>query len=173
MKNIPPFVKESNEELVHLIVETPRGSHNKFNWDPEWDLFKLKRCLPAGTAFPLDFGFIPGTLAEDGDPTDVLLLSEWPTYPGCLVECRLIGILKGEQKDPGMDHFVRNDRLLAVPKMTRDFRHVKTLADFGEERLSDIFHFFQYYHGLEGGEYKKVGTANAAEALKTLKDTVR
>ncbi len=171
MHKIPPFVKGA-EGLINMIVETPRGSHNKFNWEPEVERFKLKRCLPAGTAFPLDFGFVPGTQAEDGDPTDVLLLSEWPAYPGCLVECRLIGILKGKQKDPDMEEFVRNDRLLAVPKVSRDFAHVKTIADFGEQRLQDIFHFFQYYHGLDGGEYKHVGTADAAEALQILKDTV-
>jgi inorganic pyrophosphatase len=82
--NISPI----KDGLLNVIIETPRNSQNKFIYDPELDLFRLKKTLPMGTVFPFDFGFIPNTLAEDGDPMDVLVFMDQHAYPGCLVECR-------------------------------------------------------------------------------------
>src|SRR3979411_2447864 len=83
---------EENDELIQVIVETPKGSRNKYAFDPEQRVFELKKVLPAGMTFPYDFGFIPSTEAEDGDPMDVLVLMDEPAFPGCLLKCRVTGI---------------------------------------------------------------------------------
>jgi inorganic pyrophosphatase len=86
-------------DLVRVVVETPKGSRNKYAFDAQREVFTLKRVLPAGMAFPYDFGFVPQTEAEDGDPLDVLLLMEEPAFPGCVIDCRLIGMIEGEQQE--------------------------------------------------------------------------
>ena len=84
--------------LFRSIIETPKGSRNKYAFDPDQRIFELKKVPPAGMAFPYDFGFVPSTVAEDGDPVDVLVLMDEPAFPGCLLRCRLIGIIeRGEQ----------------------------------------------------------------------------
>src|ERR1051325_7710078 len=84
-------------KLLNAIIETPRGSRNKYKYDERTGLFKISKVLPAGAAFPYDFGFIPNALAEDGDPLDVLILMDEPAYPGCLIPARAIGVLEAEQ----------------------------------------------------------------------------
>src|SRR5580704_14286358 len=100
------------EGLLQVVIETPKGSRNKFAFDPEQRVFSLKKVLPAGMTFPYDFGFLPQTLAPDGDPLDVLLLMDEPAYPGVVVRSRLLGVIEGEQLDG--KNKIRNDRLLAV-----------------------------------------------------------
>jgi len=85
-----------DDELIQVVIETPKGSRNKYAFDPEQKTFQLTKVLPAGMAFPYDFGFVPSTKAEDGDPTDVLVLMDEPAFPGCLLTCRVIGIIEGE-----------------------------------------------------------------------------
>src|SRR5271156_283582 len=99
---------DRKDGTVQVIVETPAGSRNKFAFDPDQSVFALKKVLPAGMVFPYDFGFLPQTLAPDGDPIDVLLLMDESAYPGCLVASRLIGVIEGEQLDGKKK--VRNDR---------------------------------------------------------------
>ena len=94
---------------VHVVVETPTGCRNKYKWEPKLGLFTLHKVLPAGMSFPLDFGFIPGARAADGDPMDVLLLADEPTLTGCVVTARLLGVLEAEQRDKGAKP-ERNDR---------------------------------------------------------------
>jgi inorganic pyrophosphatase len=103
---------DKKDGLLQVIVETPAGSRNKFAFDPEQEIFALKKVLPAGMVFPYDFGFLPKTIAPDGDPIDVLLLMDEPAFPGIAVRARLIGIIEGEQMD-GKKR-IRNDRLVAV-----------------------------------------------------------
>jgi inorganic pyrophosphatase len=88
-----------DKEILQVIIETPKGSRNKYAFDPEQEIFALKKVLPAGMAFPYDFGFIPSTLGGDGDPLDVLVLMDEPAFPGCLLKCRIIGVIEGEQGD--------------------------------------------------------------------------
>ena len=88
---------DKKDGSVQVIIETPKGSRNKFAFDPEQNIFALKKVLPAGMAFPYEFGFLPRTRAEDGDPIDVLLLMDEPAFPGCSVRARLIGVIEGEQ----------------------------------------------------------------------------
>src|SRR5580765_8091764 len=98
--------------VCRAIIETPKGSRNKFDYDPDSGLFKLGGLLPEGMMFPFDFGFIPSTLAEDGDPIDIMVLMDAPAHVGCLIEIRIIGIVMAEQTEEGKTE--TNDRLLGV-----------------------------------------------------------
>src|SRR6187399_1471528 len=80
-----------SDDAIQVIIETPKGSRNKYAFDAEQKIFELKKVLPAGMAFPYDFRFVPSTIAEDGDPIDVLVLMDEPAFPGCLLQCRLVG----------------------------------------------------------------------------------
>ena len=111
--------------IIQVIIETPKGSRNKFAFDAEQNIFTVKKVLPAGMTFPYDFGFLPRTLAPDGDPIDVLLLMDEPAFPGIAVRARLIGIIEGEQTDGKKK--IRNDRLLAVAEMNHEYAYIKKL----------------------------------------------
>ncbi len=100
------FVESSHD--LNVIIETPKGSRNKFKYDEEFGLFRLSGLLPVGAVFPFDFGFVPSTAGEDGDPLDVLLLMDEPAFAGCLVTSRLIGVIEAEQTEEGKAE--RNDR---------------------------------------------------------------
>lgn len=92
---LEPFAKDHQ---INAIIETPKGSGSKMKYDPELELFSLHRVLPKGMAFPYDFGFIPSTMAEDGDPLDVLVLVDTEVFPGCLTKAKIIGVIKAKQK---------------------------------------------------------------------------
>ena len=111
------------KETIQVVIETPKGSRNKYAFDEEQKIFQLKKVLPAGMAFPFDFGFIPSTLADDGDPVDVLVLMDEPAFPGCLLICRIVGIIQGEQGDKKKKE--RNDRIVAVEQENHSYAHVK------------------------------------------------
>jgi len=99
-------------EQQQVIIETPHGSRNKYKYNEETGRMKFSKVLPEGMMFPYDFGFIPATKANDGDPLDVLVLSDEPMFPGCEIECRIVGVLKAMQRENGKEN--RNDRLIAV-----------------------------------------------------------
>jgi inorganic pyrophosphatase len=136
-----------------VIVETPQGSRNKLKFDGELGLFRLSHVLPAGMAFPFDFGFLPGTRGEDGDPLDVLVLMDAPAYPGCLVETRLIGVLEVEQREEDRK-VVRNDRLIGVAKESTLHAATRDLSDVGPALLGEIEAFFGQYNRLDGKEFR-------------------
>src|SRR6202023_2566845 len=142
---------EDDKETIQVIIETPKGSRNKFAFDDEQKVFELKKVLPAGMTFPHDFGFIPSTKAEDGDPVDVLVLMDEPAFPGCLLKCRIVGIIEGEQgKKKGKE---RNDRIVAVEQENHSYAHVKHVDDMGKRFVREIEEFFVNYHELMGKKY--------------------
>lgn len=112
---------------IDVIIETPKGSRNKIKYDPSSRRFKLSKIMPEGMSFPYDFGFVPSTKAADGDPLDVLALTDEPLFPGCLVECNLIGAIESEQQEQGQRN--RNDRLVAVAEQSLLYSEIKTLKD--------------------------------------------
>src|SRR3954471_7937729 len=105
---------------IPVVVATPRRSRTKYSYDPELKGIVLKKTLPEGMVFPFDFGFVPCTKGEDGDPVDILLLMDAPACPGCVVECRLIGLIEAEQIEDGSKE--RNDRLVAVATSSLEFQ---------------------------------------------------
>jgi inorganic pyrophosphatase len=165
MKLPEPFSEQSDH--LNAIIETPKGSRNKYVFDPATSLFKLNRALPAGMFFPIDFGFIPGTLAEDGDPLDVLVFMEGPAYPGCLVECRVLGIMEIEQSKEGK--MVRNDRVLAVAAESKMYADLKSKDDIGEELLKDVVYFFKTYHERRGEKFSLLKIAGSGKAIELIR----
>ncbi len=163
---LEPFRKKDN--LLQVIIETPKNCRNKYAFDPDQEIFSLKKVLPAGMEFPYDFGFLPQTLADDGDPIDVLLLMDAPAFPGCLVAARLIGVIEGEQKDDGGKK-TRNDRLLAVAEANHNYQNIKKVSDVPRGLLKELGDFFVNYHRLEGKEYRVLGHGSIQVAMKLIK----
>lgn len=159
-----PYDKQRKQ--LNVVIETPRNSRNKYSFDEEHAVFTLKKVLPAGAAFPYDFGYIPGTRGDDGDPLDVLLLMDCPAFPGCVVHSRLIGVIEAEQKEKGQAA-IRNDRLVAVAIEAHDYRELKTIKEMSENLLKELEWFFVSYNEAEGREFKllSVRGPNRAEAL--------
>ena len=158
---LKPFKRD--DETLQVVIETPKGSHNKFAFDPEQRVFMLKKVLPAGMTFPYDFGFLPQTKAPDGDPIDVLLFMDEPAYPGCAVMARLIGVMEGEQIDGKKK--IRNDRLLAVAEANHSYGYLKKVKDLPKQFLKELQDFFVNYHKLEGKEYKLLGCKGVQAAM--------
>jgi inorganic pyrophosphatase len=157
---LPPF--ESKHADLTVIIETPKGSRNKYAYDPEERIFALRKVLPAGMAFPYDFGFVPSTLAGDGDPLDVLVLMDEPAFPGCKLTCRLVGVIEGEQGAKKKRE--RNDRIVAVESGNHSYAHIKRVDDLGKSFEREIEEFFVNYHRLIGKEYHILAVKGPAAA---------
>jgi inorganic pyrophosphatase len=159
--------KDKNDNvLVQVVIETPKGSRNKYDFDAEEKVFRLKKVLPAGMAFPYDFGFVPRTLADDGDPVDVLALMDEPAFAGCVLKCRLIGIIEGEQGD-GKDK-ARNDRVVAVEMHNHSFADIHHIDDLGKEFVRELEEFFVNYHKLSGEPYRILDVRGPKQAKKCI-----
>jgi inorganic pyrophosphatase len=167
--NLKPIDKKDG--LVQVIIETPANSRNKFAYDPDQGIFALKKVLPAGMVFPYDFGFLPQTLAPDGDPIDVLLLMDEPAFPGCAVRARLVGVIEGEQLDGKKK--VRNDRLIAVAEANHQYANVRKLKDLPSQWMKEVQGFFVNYHNLEGKKYRLLGCKGADAAMTLIKEAMK
>jgi inorganic pyrophosphatase len=130
---------------LEVFVEIPGGSRNKYEWDPDKDCFRLDRRLFSATVYPADYGFVPETHGEDGDPLDALVLLEEPTFPGCLVSARLLGVF-WMTDEAGPDA-----KLICVPAGDPRFPQ-QDLEDLPEHLLAEIEHFFDMYKMLEPGK---------------------
>ena len=157
-------VAKVGDKLLQVIIETPKGCRNKYSFDDLQKIFVLKAALPAGMVFPYDFGFLPRTLADDGDPIDVLVLMDEPAFPGCALMARLIGVIEGEQITPKTPA-VRNDRLVAVADTTHLYAKFKKLKDMPKQALKEIEEFFVNYHRLQGKKYKLLAVKGKKAAL--------
>ena len=166
---LKPIDKEAG--LIQVIIETPKGSRNKFSYDEEQNIFIVKKVLPAGMSFPYDFGFVPRTEAPDGDPIDVLLLMDEPAFPGIAVRARLIGVIQGEQLEGKKK--TRNDRLLAVAEMNHEYANIKKFTDLPKQFVHELEQFFVNYHQLEGKQYQLLGCKGADVAMRAIKDAQR
>lgn len=159
--------RTDSEGQFRVVIETPRGSRNKYSFDREQEVFVLKKVLPAGMTFPFDFGFVPETLAEDGDPIDVLLLMDEPAFPGCTIRARLVGVMEAEEKnDEGKKQ--RNDRLIAVALESPTYSEMKSLDDLGERLVGDIENFFVTYQKLRGNDFKVLSRGDARTASRLI-----
>ena len=137
---------------INVVVDTPQGSRNKYKFDEQHGQWRLSKVLPQGMSFPYDFGFIPSTRGEDGDPLDVLLFADEPAFPGCVVPARLIGVLEAEQTEGGKT--VRNDQLVAVLETPYNPAAYRSLDEVNSQRLDEIEHFFVSYNQVEGRQFK-------------------
>ena len=116
-------IDRSDKSLLRVVIETPKGSRNKFAYDQNQHIFELTKVLPAGMTFPYDFGFVPSTEADDGDPIDVLVLMDEPAFPGCVLSCSPIGVIEGEQETKKGKE--RNDRIIAIEKDAHSFADIR------------------------------------------------
>jgi inorganic pyrophosphatase len=167
-RRLSPRADESG--LVNVIIDTPRGSANKYKYDERLGIFKISRVLPAGMHFPHDFGFVPGTCAEDGDPLDVLVLLDAPSFAGCLVTARLIGGLHVEQFEKRRK--VRNDRLIATPQTEVNEPDIRSLRQLGRSRLHEIEEFFVSYNRVQGRTLRVVSRFDARRAQTLLRAAI-
>ena len=151
---------------ANVVVETPKGSRNKLAWNEKHELYEMKGVLPAGMAFPFDFGFLPGTKGEDGDPLDILLLMDEPTYPGTLVSARLIGAFEAEQTEDGKTE--RNDRLVAVAEVSRNHKGIDNIDQLSPNLLHEIEHFFTSYNLAKGKQFRVLGRVGPEEARQLI-----
>jgi inorganic pyrophosphatase len=163
---LPPFDPESG--ALNVIIETPRGCRNKYSYDVKRKIFQLGGILPAGAVFPFDFGFVPRTIGEDGDPLDVLVLMDEPAFCGCLVQCRLLGVLEANQTEKGKTQ--RNDRLIAVAANARNHKDVKSVNDINENLVQEIEHFFVSYNQAKGKKFKTLGLHGPKRATQLVKN---
>ncbi|MDB4939362.1 MAG: inorganic pyrophosphatase [Labilithrix sp.] len=151
-----------DEGKLTVVVESPRGSGVKLKYEPELGVMTLSRPLPLGLVFPFEFGFVPRTRAEDGDPLDAAVLLDVPTYPGVVLHCRPIGVLRASQK--GEKGRVRNDRLVTIAEQDRRRAHVKDLGDLAARERAEIERFFDAAVALEGKDLELLGWGDARAA---------
>lgn len=159
---LPTFDRDG---VLQTVIETPKGSRNKFDFEPESGLFKLGGAMPAGVIFPFDFGFVPSTLGEDGDPLDVLLLMDAPAFTGCLVGARLVGVIEANQTERD-GSTVRNDRLIAVAEHSRVQGEVQSVEHLNSARLDEIEYFFQSYNTFKGKTFEVLARSDGERALQ-------
>ncbi|HEX2987172.1 MAG TPA: inorganic diphosphatase [Chloroflexota bacterium] len=160
---MPAYDEQSGN--LNVVIETPKESRNKFKYDDSRGIFRLGGVLPAGAVFPFDFGFVPSTLAEDGDPLDMLVLMDESAFAGCLVAVRLIGVIEAEQTESG-GTTERNDRLIGVASESKDNAEVRSLDQVNEHLVGEIEHFFVSYNQMRGKVFKPVGRFGPERARK-------
>src|SRR5258707_7449390 len=141
---------------VHVVVETPRGSAAKLEFDPDLQAFTLSKSLLLGLSYPYDWGFIPSTKGEDGDPIDVLVLHDAATSPGLVLKCKIIGVLEVLQNEKGKKK-IRNDRLIAVPRDSHREKSDDDARDLPKQIRDEIEKFFIATDELEDKELKFLG----------------
>lgn len=150
LKNLP--VGKKAPEVVHMVIEVPRGSSNKYEYDPDLEVVKLDRVLPTAQFYPGDYGFIPSTLADDGDPLDGLILSTYPLLPGVVVDVRVVGMVDMQDEKGG------DAKIIGVIAEDPRWDHIKDLADIPQATKNEIQNFFETYKALEAhkGKWVKV-----------------
>jgi inorganic pyrophosphatase len=163
---LPPCFS-NDRKSVHVIIETPGGSRNKLAYDEATGLFKLKKVLPAGMKFPFDMGFLPQTRAADGDPLDIMVLMDEPVYPGCLVECRPVGVIKLLQRE-NRKQAVRNDRLIAVPLEMRTYENIHDIRELNKNLVNEIIYFLETYNHLENIKTEILSLSGTQQAIKLI-----
>ena len=170
MSDLTALPNELNAKKCHcrVVIETPKGKRNKFDYDPDSNLFMLGGLLPEGMMFPFDFGFVPSTLGDDGDPLDIMVLMDAPAHVGCLIEVRLIGVIEAkESSEKGME---RNDRLLGVAIHSYEHEDLTSIDGVGNTLMSQVEQFFVSYNKQRGKKFKILKTAGPRGAIKRIKD---
>jgi inorganic pyrophosphatase len=163
--DVPPG--PGSPAVVNAIVEIPRGRRSKFEMDKKTGLIRLDRYLYSSSHYPGDYGFIPQTLAEDGDPLDILVMVNEPTFSGCLIEARVVGLFR--MKDRGVNDF----KILGVPNGDPLFAEYRNLRDAPSHFLREVEHFFGTYKQLEGITIETMGWATAQDATAEVQASVQ
>jgi inorganic pyrophosphatase len=152
--------------LINVVVEIPKGSRNKYEYAKDSGVFKLDRVLYSPFVYPAEYGFVPQTHYDDGDPLDVLVMMNLPTFPGCIIEARPLGMLRM------IDSGEADSKILAVPATDPYFDHYQSLADVSPHYLREIEHFFQAYKTLQNKVTQTQGWASLEETLADIVKSV-
>jgi inorganic pyrophosphatase len=156
----------TGSETLNCVIEIPKGSRNKYEYDPELGGFKLDRFVSASVVYPTDYGYLPETLAPDGDPLDVLVCVSEPTFPGCIVPSRPIGLFKMS------DEKGRDDHVLCVPCSDPGWNEYESIDDLPRLLRAEIGHFFTVYKDLDQDKHSEVdGWADLSAALETIEQS--
>jgi inorganic pyrophosphatase len=164
LRKLRPFDRKSGN--LNVVIDTPKGCRNKYAFDFDINGYKLKTVLPHGAVFPFDFGSIPGTVAADGDPLDVLVLMDEPAFVGCLVKARLLGVIEAEQTENGKTE--RNDRLISVAAESYTHASLKSLRKMDSTLIREIEHFFVSYNEVRGKKFKPKSRKGPATAKRLI-----
>ena len=156
---------------VNVVIDTPKGCRNKYAFDFKNKAYVLKGMLPRGAMFPFDFGSIPGTEADDGDPLDALVLMDEAAFTGCLIEARLIGVIEAKQVENGKTE--RNDRLIAVATESPGHEKVRSLRDLSPEIVKEIEHFFVSYNQEKGRKFKPIARRGPKKAERLVREHIK
>jgi inorganic pyrophosphatase len=167
---IPAF---ASDDVYHVVIEAPRGSTLKLKYEPRWEVMSVSRPLPLGVTFPFDWGFVPSTLAPDGDPLDALVMWDVPSYPGVVVPCRAIGVLQVEQNKTKGDSSqrVRNDRVLSMPVDARREYTTRDLDGLSIRIRQELETFTIAATALEGKDVRILGWGDAATGLELVRES--
>src|SRR2546430_13282460 len=166
-----PLQLDAKQFVCRAIIETPKGCRNKFDYDPDSGLFMLGGLLPEGMMFPFDFGFVPSTLGEDGDPLDIVVLMDAPAHVGCLIDVRIIGVITAEQVENGKTE--TNDRLLGVAVHSYNHEALESIRDVSRTLLDQLEEFFVSYNKQRGKKFKVTGASGPKKAVKFLKTGIQ
>ncbi|HLG98137.1 MAG TPA: inorganic diphosphatase [Bryobacteraceae bacterium] len=166
-----PAQLDPKKRTCRAIIETPKGCRNKFDYDPDSGLFMLGGLLPEGMMFPFDFGFIPSTLGEDGDPLDILVLMDAAAHVGCLIDVRVIGIIQAEQTADGKTE--SNNRLLGVAIHSYNHEDLESIDDVSKTILDQLEAFFISYNKQRGKKFKVTDTGGPGKAINFLKAGIK
>ncbi|UBF24154.1 inorganic diphosphatase [Kovacikia minuta CCNUW1] len=153
--------------LINVLIEIPAGSKNKYEFDKDLNAFALDRVLYSSVQYPYDYGFVPNTLADDGDPLDGMVLIDQPTFPGCVIAARPIGML--EMIDGGD----RDEKILCVPAKDPRYAQVKSLSDIASHRLDEIAEFFKTYKNLEKKVTEILGWKDTEHVLPLVEQCIK
>lgn len=165
ISRLPHRLDKAKHEC-QAIIETPKGRRSKFKYEKDSGLFSLSNILPQGFSFPFDFGFIPSTEAEDGDPLDLIVLMDEPAHVGCLLNVRLIGVIKVVQTEK--EKQTENDRLLAVAIRTVEFKDVNDISDLPKSHVDQISEFLALYNKNSGKQDEVKGIEGPDAAIELL-----
>jgi inorganic pyrophosphatase len=156
----------SAPEVVYAVIEIPKGSRNKYEYDKDMEAFALDRVLYSPFHYPAEYGIIPQTFYDDGDPMDIIVIMDQPTFPGCVIESRPIGMMKM------IDGGDKDDKILSVPTQDPRFTEIKDINDISNHYLLEIAHFFEDYKRLEGKETEILGWEHADKAIKAIEHSM-
>jgi inorganic pyrophosphatase len=171
LEKIPAFPDEDDARTIHIVVETPRDTRHKFAFDPKLRMFKLRQTIAEGLEWPYDYGFIPQTLGDDGDPIDVLFLCDEPTFSGCLVEGRLLGLIRLDKNEE------RNDRLIACAKrmsgIAQSTDAYDDIDDIPQESVDSLCRFLVEYSAEQGNTVTFKGVQSRKKAVDAIKAGIK
>jgi inorganic pyrophosphatase len=159
---------EPDQGICRVVIETPKGSYSKYTWDRSVEAFELSGLLPAGMSFPLNFGMIPSSLSDEGDPLDILVIGDEAAVVGCVVDVRILGAIKANQTERGRTY--RNDRLIGRVALSISYDHAHHIEDLGVPFAEHVGRWFTNYNALKGKGFDVLDICGPADAIQLIAD---